>query len=250
MVGQKLLERSQENNAAMAECEDADCLYRAISSTINDQELTDLLGDAGLTNPSVFATKVASHGGIVGIDQDLYAETFTKVRAIEMQRLAQDCYQNWTASCGNLHLLAADELFQNPLIGLGMLIGLLPTVKSSAKNLLGVEFEDFLQKELPFGRKVGEMRMPDGSSKPRDFDGAYIRESDGADVLIEAKSGGYWEKLQADPNLESKFKTQMGYGAKVASANGYQYELHSNSPIPKHIKDWLFSKSIGVVEYD
>lgn len=41
----------------------------------------------------------------------------------------------------------------------------------------------------------------------------------------------------------------MGARKRIANENGGTYELHSNTPIPKDIKDWLDKKGISSYEH-
>ena len=64
----------------------------------------------------------------------------------------------------------------------------------------------------------------------------------------EAKSGGYWEMLESNPNKLAKFKSDMGDRLRIATENGATYELFSNTPIPASIKRWLDKKGIAYTE--
>lgn len=106
---------------------------------------------------------------------------------------------------------------------------------NSARGLIGKEFEEFLAKKLG-----GE-----GSFKiaGREFDGAIDN------VWYEAKSGQYWDFISSASSNLSKFKSDMGARLNIASQNGKSYELHSNTPIPQTIKDWLTEKGIAFREW-
>ena len=93
----------------------------------------------------------------------------------------------------------------------------------------GKEFEDFLQKQLG-GKGSFTAKAPTAS---REFDGAI------GNIWYEAKSGKFWDELMKSQGKIDDFKADMGRGLKVANANGASYELHSNSPIPQPIKEWL-----------
>lgn len=108
-------------------------------------------------------------------------------------------------------------------------------VKNSAKGLIGKDFEDFLVKTLK-GR--GSFMM-----QGREFDGAIDN------IWYEAKSGGYWGMLTNSTVKLNKFKADMGTRLSIAKQNGASYELHSNTPIPEAIKDWLTSKGIKFTEW-
>ena len=108
-----------------------------------------------------------------------------------------------------------------------------------AANLSGKEFEDFLAKELN-GRGSFEVKTEFGT---REYDGAY------EDIWYEAKAGGALQSIADSPKKLSKFLTDMGFGLKIAQINGKKYELHSNVPIPRIIKEWYMSKGIKCVEW-
>ena len=46
-----------------------------------------------------------------------------------------------------------------------------------------------------------------------------------------------------------KFKSDVRSHASIAKQNGASFQVHSNTPIPQHIKDWLTSKNISFKEY-
>lgn len=109
----------------------------------------------------------------------------------------------------------------------------------SAKGLIGQIFEKYLYKEL--GGK------PSFSTKGREFDGAYGANNS---IWYEAKSGRYWEDhAQAGSKGFDKFKSDVGAHARIAKDNGASFEVHSNTPIPQHAKEWLSSKGIFFKEY-
>jgi hypothetical protein len=108
-----------------------------------------------------------------------------------------------------------------------------------AANLSGKEFEDFLAKELN-GRGSFEVKTEFGT---REYDGAY------EDIWYEAKAGGALQSIADSPKKLSKFLTDMGFGLKIAQIHGKKYELHSNVPIPRIIKEWCMSKGIKCVEW-
>lgn len=80
----------------------------------------------------------------------------------------------------------------------------------------------------------------------REFDGAY---GVGNAIWYEAKSGLSWEKYAAPCSEFSKFMSDMGERLSIARKNGASLELHSNSPIPNHAKEWMEKKGIGYLEY-
>jgi hypothetical protein len=112
-----------------------------------------------------------------------------------------------------------------------------PTTNAgNAQGLIGTDFEVWLQTKLKATRgnfKVGG----------REFDGAV------GSRWLEAKSGGYWTKhAQPGPGFE-KFKSDVGSKLRIAKENGATLEIHSNTPIPQHVQDWLTSKGVSFFEH-
>ncbi len=106
---------------------------------------------------------------------------------------------------------------------------------AGAKGLIGKDFEDFLAKKY---NGTGSF-----SKGGRDFDGSV------GNRWWEAKSGRYWEDhATIGPKFE-KFKSDMGDRLRIAQENGATYELHSNAPIPQHVKDYLTKKGIPFFEH-
>ncbi|MBQ7781186.1 MAG: hypothetical protein IJ405_04100, partial [Lachnospiraceae bacterium] len=105
---------------------------------------------------------------------------------------------------------------------------------TSAKGLIGHDFEDYLSKTIG-----GEGSFSVGG---RDFDGGI------GNRWWEAKSGNYWSMLEENPNKLAKFKSDMGDRLRIATENGATYELFSNTPIPESIKQWLTKKGITFTE--
>jgi len=117
--------------------------------------------------------------------------------------------------------------------------GVMYSEDGAAKGLIGQDFEKYLYKEL--GGK------PSFSTKGREFDGAYGANNS---IWYEAKSGRYWEDhAQAGSKGFDKFKSDVGAHARIAKDNGASFEVHSNTPIPQHAKEWLSSKGIFFKEY-
>jgi hypothetical protein len=110
---------------------------------------------------------------------------------------------------------------------------------ANAANERGKAFEDFLVKKLG-GR--GSFKVK-GKYNSREFDGAI------GNVWYEAKSGQYWERMMSSTQRINDFKADMIRGLDVAKENGAVYELHSNTPIPQNIKDWLTEKGIKFTEW-
>ncbi len=106
----------------------------------------------------------------------------------------------------------------------------------SAKGITGIDFENYLQKKLS-GR--GSFKM-DG----RQFDGAYNNR------WYEAKSGKYWENHAQIGKGFDKFRSDIGERASIARKHGALFEVHSNTPIPSHVKDWLTKKGIPFFEHE
>ena len=107
-------------------------------------------------------------------------------------------------------------------------------VDTSAKGLIGHDFEDYLSKTIG-----GEGSFSVGG---RDFDGGI------GNRWWEAKSGNYWSMLEENPNKLAKFKSDMGDRLKIATENGATYEIFSNTQIPESIKQWLTKKGITFTE--
>ena len=107
------------------------------------------------------------------------------------------------------------------------------------KGLTGKDFESYLNKTL---RGKGSF-----SNKGREFDGAYgVNNS----IWYEAKSGRYWkDHAQPDTKGFDKFKSDVGSHLSIARQNGASFEVHSNTPIPPHVKIWLKSKNIPFKEH-
>jgi hypothetical protein len=108
-------------------------------------------------------------------------------------------------------------------------------VNCTAKGLIGAEFEDYLVRILG-GR---------GSFKSggREFDGAINNR------WYEAISGRYWQDHAQPGKGFEKFKSDIGSRKSIAERNGATFEIHSNSPIPQHVKDWLTEKGIPFTEH-
>ncbi len=106
---------------------------------------------------------------------------------------------------------------------------------NGAKGLIGKYFEDFLVKK--FGGK-GSFKI-DG----REFDGAV------GNRWWEAKSGRYWEDIVSSDKGFEKFKSDIGEHLAIAKRNGATFELHSNTPIPQNVKDWLIKKGMQFTEW-
>lgn len=106
---------------------------------------------------------------------------------------------------------------------------------TNVKGLIGKDFEDYLTKVNGGGGSF--------SVGGREFDGGV------GNRWWEAKSGRYWENETSSAAGLEKFKSDMGARKSIANQNGAVYELHSNTPIPQHIKEWLKSKDINYVEY-
>jgi RHS repeat-associated protein len=105
-----------------------------------------------------------------------------------------------------------------------------------AKGLIGGDFERWLH------HKLGATR-PNFSVGGREFDGAI------GSRWFEAKSGNYWENIVSSEEGLRKFKSDMGDRLRIALDNNASYELHSNTPIPDHVKSWLTKKGIKFFEH-
>ena len=104
-----------------------------------------------------------------------------------------------------------------------------------AAGLVGKDFENFLVKKLG-----GEGSFSVGG---REFDGAI------GNIWYEAKSGNYWEMVMSSEQKLNKFKSDMGDRLRIARENNATYELHSNTPIPPSVKEWLSKKEINFTEW-
>ncbi len=102
-----------------------------------------------------------------------------------------------------------------------------------AKGLIGQAYEEFLHKNL--SNATGSF-----TKMGREFDGTY----NGGNIWFEAKSGNYWRDVVKDVKGLEKFKSDMGSRLSIAKANGKEYELFSNTPIPENVKKFLDKKLI------
>jgi RHS repeat-associated protein len=105
----------------------------------------------------------------------------------------------------------------------------------SAKGLIGKDFESFLNRQLGGNGsfKVGG----------REFDGGS------GTRWWEAKSGQYWDMIENNAKEMAYFKSTMGERLSIARQNGATFELHSNTPIPSGIQEWLKRKGIPYTEW-
>jgi hypothetical protein len=109
------------------------------------------------------------------------------------------------------------------------------TTGGGARGLIGVEFEAWLQRHLGGS---GSFKVAG-----REFDGAV------GSRWIEAKSGRYWERFaQPGPGFD-KFKSDMGQRLRIARDHGASLEVHSNTPIPDHVKSWLSARGMQFFEH-
>jgi hypothetical protein len=116
--------------------------------------------------------------------------------------------------------------------------GLMTTGSGSTgpQGLGGRDFEKWLHKEL-------NATKPNFKAGGREFDGAV------GSRWIEAKSGRYWmDHAQPGPGFE-KFKSDIGAKLRIAKDNGATLEVHSNSSIPEHVKEWLTKKGVSFFEH-
>jgi hypothetical protein len=100
---------------------------------------------------------------------------------------------------------------------------------------VGKDFENFLTKTLG-----GNGSFSKGG---RDFDGGV------GNRLWEAKSGQYWSFVTSSEKNLTKFKSDMGDRLNIAKQYGATYELHSNTPIPQEVQNWLIKKGISFAEW-
>jgi RHS repeat-associated protein len=105
----------------------------------------------------------------------------------------------------------------------------------AASGLIGKDFEAFLNRNLGGNGsfKVGG----------REFDGGN------GTRWWEAKSGQYWNMIENNTKEMAYFKSTMGERLSIAGQNGATFELHSNTPIPGGIQEWLTRKGIPFTEW-
>jgi hypothetical protein len=108
---------------------------------------------------------------------------------------------------------------------------------TDVSKLRGFDFEDYLVKLF---KGKGSFKMDS-----REFDGAY------KNVWFEAKSGDYWIDRVGNKGSDGfkKFTSDMGSHLAIAKKYGKEFVLHSNSPIPKHVKLWLDKIGIKYFEH-
>jgi hypothetical protein len=103
-------------------------------------------------------------------------------------------------------------------------------------NLSGKKFEEFLVRQLG---GTGEFEVVSQKfSCTRQFDGAY------GNVYYEAKAGGFWAELVKSPTALNEFQSKTIQKQKIAAELGKNFEIHTNSPIPEHIKKWLTKRGV------
>ena len=108
-------------------------------------------------------------------------------------------------------------------------------------NLSGKKFEEFLVRQLG---GTGEFEVVSQKfSCTRQFDGAY------GNVYYEAKAGGFWAELVKSPTALNEFQSKTIQKQKIAAELGKNFEIHTNSPIPEHIKKWLTKRGIMFHEW-
>jgi RHS repeat-associated protein len=105
----------------------------------------------------------------------------------------------------------------------------------ASQGLVGKDFENFLTKTLG-----GNGSFSRGG---RDFDGGV------GNRWWEAKSGQYWSFVTSSEKNLTKFKSDMGDRLNIAKQYGATYELHSNTPIPQEVQNWLIKKGISFAEW-
>ncbi|HMS30458.1 MAG TPA: Hint domain-containing protein [Saprospiraceae bacterium] len=129
---------------------------------------------------------------------------------------------------GNVGVVVHNNYIQNLLKGI-----------KGAKGLLGNAYEEFLIALFPNAKKVLPKAL--GSWQQREYD--IFFELNGKKILGEAKSGNALN-ANAWPNVRST----LGQQNADAIANGYEFYLFSNTPIPSYVKIWCNSKGIPFVE--
>ncbi len=118
-----------------------------------------------------------------------------------------------------------DNLLTHPISG----------TRETPKYLNGKEFENWLHET--YGGQ------PSFKVSGREFDGAI------GNRWYEAKSGRYWKDVTSTDKGWNKFTSDMGARQRIAQDNGATYELHSNTPIPQNVKNWLDKKGIKYYQY-
>ena len=107
------------------------------------------------------------------------------------------------------------------------------TALKGAKGKLGQDLENFLVNVLG---GTGEF-----NSRGRNFDGAIN------DLWYEVKSGNYWKNNYGGKGF-SKFKSDMADRLTIATNNGKEYQLISNTAVSEDAKTWLLKKNIKFLE--
>lgn len=148
-IGEKLMARSRENIESLKGCETPECLWDHMQSVMSVAKIEAILRKAELPNAGAYAALLYS-ADLIGLTETDYMEVYARIRATEMNRLSQECYgQGSATSCTQLHALGADNAFGNPLVGLGMLLGLAPGGGAAAKKAVAPvgKFSDYIFKE-------------------------------------------------------------------------------------------------------
>lgn len=174
--------------------------------TYQRPKITPLPNETGLTVPGGTGVAVVPNGTAPALKQPYLPGQYTEYPAA-VQGWAQQALPGWGSSIES---------------------------GTSAKGLIGHDFEDYLSKNIG-----GEGSFSVGG---RDFDGGI------GSRWWEAKSGNYWSMLEENPNKLAKFKSDMCDRLRIATENGATYEIFSNTPIPESIKQWLTKKGITSTE--
>ena len=108
--------------------------------------------------------------------------------------------------------------------------------QGASAGLIGAAYEDFLAEQLG-----GVPRVSYGG---REFDVEVPGRGGAGSTLIEAKSGGFWDRLSADPRVRDKFRSTVPDQRRIALDRGSAFIVYSNVPIPVEEQRWLASKGI------
>lgn len=106
----------------------------------------------------------------------------------------------------------------------------------------GDDYEMFLMDKLE--TIPGEGGRPGFKGVKRQFDGKYLDADSGVEIWYEAKSGAYWDGLNADPAKMGTFKSKLGEARREAADAGASFKVISEVTIPENIAAYLTKKSV------
>ncbi|MFF4085178.1 DUF6531 domain-containing protein [Streptomyces sp. NPDC001777] len=90
----------------------------------------------------------------------------------------------------------------------------------------------------------GKDGKPGFTGVKRQIDGKFIDPETGGEVWYEAKSGRFWDDINADQRKMATFKSKLGEARREAIDSGATYIVVSEVPIPENITAFLTKKSI------